>query len=372
MLINERVYLALWFLTALALLLPALVMIDVAPALRHSPLASAVTGRLYVVTLSVLFGATIVLFSARIRNEDWIYSMFRYTILIFCAGNLAMASTVTDRGPVMYLGLWAVAKSTGMLLVFHHIIIAAASPECALSSSQLFTTAGYALSCASLLCAFYSSLTPPALSELLQNIRSVCFPLWILLFVYSSAVNLQSPTFAIASPSEYLTLMKTLIGIMALAVYLFMSPGGVSKESNEIELVKVNFVIMLYIALFEVVGHKEEQLKLKMETNVILGKVFPVHIVDALSASQKCDPMMHRDATVFFSDISNFVGISEQIGPIETLKMLDVLFSLMDECVLQCPGMYKVETIGDCECTGSVIGRSALGSLPSCAPPAST
>ena len=150
---------------------------------------------------------------------------------------------------------------------------------------------------------------------------------------------------------------KTLIGIMTLAVYVSISPGGVSKESNEIQLVKVNFVIMLYIAMSEVVSHKEGQLKLKMESKVIMGKLFPVHIVDALSASQKCGPTIHRDATVFFSDVSNFVGISEQIGPIETLKMLDVLFSLMDECVLQCPGMYKVETIGDGECTASVIGR---------------
>ena len=57
-------------------------------------------------------------------------------------------------------------------------------------------------------------------------------------------------------------------------------------------------------------------------------------------------PETFEEVTIFFSDVVGFTDICAQVPPIEVVKMLNRLYTVMDYCTAQFP-LYKVETIGD-------------------------
>ena len=50
--------------------------------------------------------------------------------------------------------------------------------------------------------------------------------------------------------------------------------------------------------------------------------------------------------TIFFSDVVGFTNICAAVTPIQVVKMLNELYTVMDYCTSHFP-LYKVETIGD-------------------------
>jgi len=52
------------------------------------------------------------------------------------------------------------------------------------------------------------------------------------------------------------------------------------------------------------------------------------------------------EATVLFSDVVDFTGLSATLAPEETVKLLGLLFSQFDDLALRC-GLETIKTIGD-------------------------
>ena len=86
-------------------------------------------------------------------------------------------------------------------------------------------------------------------------------------------------------------------------------------------------------------------------------------LVPKLIKGEHIDPTTHDDVCVFFSDICNFTELTHQLGPLGTRSLVNDIMFIMDQCTLRCPGVWKVERVGDgyvCEC-GVVFGGDSGG-----------
>jgi guanylate cyclase soluble subunit beta len=62
----------------------------------------------------------------------------------------------------------------------------------------------------------------------------------------------------------------------------------------------------------------------------LLESLLPRHAAEGLRAGKTVEPMMHKHATMFFSDIVGFTTICEKIYPWEVISMLNRLYCVMD------------------------------------------
>jgi guanylate cyclase 2F len=58
------------------------------------------------------------------------------------------------------------------------------------------------------------------------------------------------------------------------------------------------------------------------------------------------EPEEFPEVTIFFSDVEGFTTICSKVSPVEVVRMLNNLYTVMDYCTSLFP-LYKVETIGD-------------------------
>lgn len=79
----------------------------------------------------------------------------------------------------------------------------------------------------------------------------------------------------------------------------------------------------------------------------LLHNILPSAIAERLSNGEGAIAEIFPEVTVLFADIVSFTELSEKLGPIETVNMLNLLFGQFDELADQC-GVEKIKTIGDC------------------------
>lgn len=89
----------------------------------------------------------------------------------------------------------------------------------------------------------------------------------------------------------------------------------------------------------------DAQLERRMN-QALLQQILPAPVAKQLLSGKKVEPEQFEEVTIFFSDVVGFTNICAAVTPIQVVKMLNELYTVMDYCTSHFP-LYKVETIGD-------------------------
>ncbi len=105
----------------------------------------------------------------------------------------------------------------------------------------------------------------------------------------------------------------------------------------------------------------------KAETDTVLRNVLPDSVVERLKAhpGQSISDGF-PSASIMFADISGFVALARNLGPEQTVTLLNALVSAFDE-LAQRHGVEKIKTIGDAYMVASGIPIARTDHLPALA-----
>lgn len=85
----------------------------------------------------------------------------------------------------------------------------------------------------------------------------------------------------------------------------------------------------------------------RKKSDDLLLNILPANIADELKATGSAKAKKFDDTTILFSDFVNFTNISEQLGPEELVRELDVCFQAFDDILDDYADVEKIKTIGD-------------------------
>jgi len=140
---------------------------------------------------------------------------------------------------------------------------------------------------------------------------------------------------------------------------------ALSLVSGIVQIYSVAYGLIFILCVFEIERASRLTFLYHQTRQNILHQVLPKPVAHAMtSKADTLQPTEHNEVCCFFSDIVNFAELTLAVGPFGIQQLLDSIYSIMDECVDECDGIWKVETIGDayfCEC--GVV--SSLGSMES-------
>jgi class 3 adenylate cyclase len=101
--------------------------------------------------------------------------------------------------------------------------------------------------------------------------------------------------------------------------------------------------------------HREVVLE-KERSEKLLLNILPKAIAERLKRNEQHISQGHADVTVMFADIVGFTRMTEELSPVETVKILNEVFSIFDDLADK-HGVEKIKTMGD--------GYMAAGGLDS-------
>ena len=110
-----------------------------------------------------------------------------------------------------------------------------------------------------------------------------------------------------------------------------------------LDLIVPSIILLGSLLYYELRIAREEA-----RARALLNDILPRSIVDKMQRGVARSELAqtHKNVTLFFSDIVGFTEMSGKVEPHEMIKVLDALFTRMDEMAVE-EGVYKVETIGD-------------------------
>ena len=286
---------------------------------------------------------------------------------------------------------------------------AAMTPEEKLSGDMLMLTTGFMMCAAALWLAIYWSMGyqySTAIPLIFQGLSVITIGLWwkfrrlytfavfqlgLILFtpfamqwsignfVNASGVSL----WGLMAPVGAVTVLGTrqsmpwffawLFMTVMAGVFDYMLTGTVHKF--DLQTVAVFFVlnfaaisVMIYSLLWYFASEKQklrqqvdaqyEEIRLEKDRSErLLLNILPPAIAERLKRNEVNIAQGHADVTVMFADIVGFTRMTEELSPVETVKILNDVFSMFDD-IAEKYRVEKIKTIGDAymACAGLEAG----------------
>ena len=187
-------------------------------------------------------------------------------------------------------------------------------------------------------------------------------------FVNSSGVSL----WGLMAPVGAVTVLGTRQSMPWFFAWLFMTVmAGVfdyllsgTVQRFDLQTVAVFFVlnfaaisVMIYSLLWYFASEKQklrvqvdashEEIRLEKErSEKLLLNILPPAIAERLKRNEVNIAQGHADVTVMFADIVGFTRMTEELSPVETVKILNDVFSIFDD-IADKYQVEKIKTIGD-------------------------
>ena len=157
-------------------------------------------------------------------------------------------------------------------------------------------------------------------------------------------------------------------------VFDYVLAGTLPQPGYNLQVVSLFFVLnfacisaMIYSLLWYFASEKDklrhlvdathqEMLAEKEKSEKLLLNILPRAIAERLKRNEQHISQGHADVTVMFADIVGFTRMTEELSPVETVKILNEVFSIFDDLADK-HGVEKIKTMGD--------GYMAAGGLDS-------
>ncbi len=293
--------------------------------------------------------------------------------------------------------------------------MAALTPEEKLSGDMLMLTTGFMMCAAALWLAVYWSMGyqySTAIPLIFQGLSVLTIALWwkfrrlytfaviqlgLILFtpfamqwsignfVNASGVSL----WGLMAPVGAVTVLGTRQSMPWFFAWLFMTVmAGVfdymlsgTVQRFDLQTVAVFFVlnfaaisVMIYSLLWYFAAEKQklrqqvdashEEVRLEKERSErLLLNILPPAIAERLKRNEINIAQGHADVTVMFADIVGFTRMTEELSPVETVKILNDIFSIFDELADK-HRVEKIKTIGDAYMAAAGLDRIGIGTGP--------
>jgi adenylate cyclase len=107
-----------------------------------------------------------------------------------------------------------------------------------------------------------------------------------------------------------------------------------------------------------------DELRIEQErSEALLLNILPRSVIARMRQGETVIADRIPEATVLFSDLVDFTGLSATLAPEETVKLLSLLFSQFDDLAVRC-GLETIKTIGDgYMVTSSILERRPDGAI---------